>query len=311
MACLFTYFTNGSQGDREQVWFSLSRDGLHWNDIGTDEPVLHSGLGTKGVRDPFPIYDEKLKKYFIIATDLNTSSGDWGKFACNGSRSIVVWESEDLINWSDERLVEVGIPEAGCVWAPEAVFCKEEDAWFVFWASNVKESRDADYKQRIYGAFTKDFRTFTEPFKFIDKDISVIDTNIVWDKGFYYRTSKDETNKVIFIERSEKLIPENGREYEKISSPVLDGFKGLEGPEVYYLKDLKKWCLIADQYGTHTGYLPMLTDDLSSGEFEILKPEEYSLGINQKQHGGIIEISDETAQALIEHYGIRNGEYDK
>ena len=49
----------------------------------------------------------------------------------------IIWESEDLINWSEERLVEVGIENAGCVWAPEAIFCKEKDAWFMFFAFGV------------------------------------------------------------------------------------------------------------------------------------------------------------------------------
>ena len=63
-AYLFAHFTE-NKGDREYVWFAVSRDGLHWKDLGTDsEPVLVSNVGTKGVRDPFIIYDEKLKKYY-------------------------------------------------------------------------------------------------------------------------------------------------------------------------------------------------------------------------------------------------------
>ena len=91
---------------------------------------------------------KKQKKYFIIATDLLAISCDWEAFSTRGSRCIRVWESEDLIHWSDERLCEVGIPEAGCVWAPEAVFCKEKDMWFVFFASNVKEDGEKERKQR-------------------------------------------------------------------------------------------------------------------------------------------------------------------
>ena len=149
MAYLFTHFTE-TKGDLEYVWFAVSRDGLHWTDIGSDKPILASKLGTKGIRDPFIVYDERLKKYFIIATDLLTTSGNWYNFSHKGSRSIVVWESEDLVNWSEEQLYEVGIEGAGCVWAPEAIFCKEKDAWFVFFASCVKEKGQLHHKQRIY-----------------------------------------------------------------------------------------------------------------------------------------------------------------
>ena len=305
MAYLFTHFSSGDGGDREQIWFSVSYDGLHWKDLGENgEPVLSSEVGTRGIRDPFIVYDEGLKKYFIIATDLNTKSWDWHAFSHKGSRSILVWESEDLISWSDVRLCEVGVENAGCVWAPEAVFCEEKNAWFVFWASNVKEKVFESSKQRIYGAFTQDFTTFTPTFKFMDEKTGIIDTNIVrWD-GWYYRTSKDETNKKLITERCRKLIPDAHNKYERIPSPVLDSLFGLEGPEVFYIRETGKWCLMADQYHGNKGYLPMLTDDLSTGEFEILSPDKYDLGARKKRHGGIIEIPYELARKLEEEVGV-------
>lgn len=300
-AYLFAHFTSDKTGDKECIWYSISRDGLYWTDLGSDTPLLKSKVGTTGIRDPFIAYDEKVKKYYIIATDLLTKSGNWGDFANRGSRSILVWESEDLINWSDERLVEVGIENAGCVWAPEAVFCKEKDMWFVFWASCVKEPCDTEPKQRIYGTFTKDFKEFTPTFKYIDASTAVIDTNIVWDNGWYYRFSKDETNKVITIERCRNLVGEN---WESIYSEIFSVFEGLEGPEAYYLDEQKKWCLIADQYRTNGGYTPFLCDDLASGEFKQLHNDQYDMGKRKKRHGGVIKISDEMADKLTEYYGI-------
>ena len=300
-AYLFTHFTEDKTGDQEYVWFSLSRDGLHWTDLGNDEPLLKSEFGTKGVRDPFIVYDEKLKKYFIIATDLLTTSGNWYDFSHKGSRSLVVWESEDLINWSKERLVEVGIDKAGCVWAPEAVFCKEKDMWLVFFASCVREKGQLHHKQRIYGAFTKDFKKFTSTFKYIDAKTDVIDTNIVWDNGWYYRFSKDETNKKITIERSKFLVD---GEWESLYSKTFANFFGLEGPECYYLDDINKWCLIADQYHTHKGYTPFVCEDLSTGEFVQLTEEQFNMGKRKKRHGGVIKITDEQAEMLVKHFGI-------
>ncbi len=299
-AYLFTHFTE-TNGDQEYVWFAVSRDGLHFTDLGSDEPLLKSRLGTKGIRDPFIVYDEKLKKYFIIATDLLTTSGNWYNFSHNGSRSIIVWESEDLINWSEERIIEVGIDKAGCVWAPEAVFCKEKGAWFVFFASNVREKGRLHHKQMIYGTFTKDFKEFTPAFKFIDGKTSLIDTNIVWDNDWYYRFTKDETHKKIIIERSQKLVD---GEWESIHSETFANFFGLEGPETYYLEDMKKWCLIADQYHTHKGYTPFICDDLANGEWEQLSPDKFDMGKRKKRHGGVIKITDEQYDKLIDAFGI-------
>lgn len=39
-----------------------------------------------------------------------------------GSLGIFVWESTDLVNWTDERLVSVEDDAAGMVWAPDAVW---------------------------------------------------------------------------------------------------------------------------------------------------------------------------------------------
>ena len=42
----------------------------------------------------------------------------------------------------------------------------------------------------------------------------------------------------------------------------------------------------------------MLTDDLSSGRFRILSPDEYDMGKTKKRHGGILQITDEEYQRL-------------
>ena len=307
MAYLFVHFTNekSDRRDREAIWFSVSRDGLNWTDLGGDEPLLSTVKGTTGIRDPFIVYDERLGKYFIIATDLcTTKGGDWYSFSHKGSRSIFIWESENLVGWSEERIVEVGIPEAGCVWAPEAVFCEEEDKWLVFWASCVKEEGDTQHKQRIYACFTRDFVTFSPTFKYIDAQTDVIDTDIVRDGEWYYRFSKDETNKVITVERCRTLVPKEGEQYEKIHSEVLSDFFGLEGPEAYFLEEKNTWCLIADRYHTWQGYLPFLCDDLSTGDFRVVAEGEYHMGKRPKRHGGVIKISDSEADRLINAFGI-------
>lgn len=46
----------------------------------------------------------------------------WDAAQRTGSRGIFVWESSDLVNWVNERLVVVEDPTAGMVWAPEAIW---------------------------------------------------------------------------------------------------------------------------------------------------------------------------------------------
>ena len=60
-------------------------------------------------------------KFYMIATDLKIyGNNDWGAAQRAGSQSLMVWESNDLVNWSDMRMVEVSASiDAGCTWAPE------------------------------------------------------------------------------------------------------------------------------------------------------------------------------------------------
>ena len=57
-AYLFVHFTNNGKEDKEHIWYSVSRDGLKWTDLGGEEPFITSEKGTTGIRDPFIVYDE-------------------------------------------------------------------------------------------------------------------------------------------------------------------------------------------------------------------------------------------------------------
>ena len=47
---LFVHFT-GEQQYGEQIYFSISRDGLHWKDLNDGKPILYSETGMKGVEE--------------------------------------------------------------------------------------------------------------------------------------------------------------------------------------------------------------------------------------------------------------------
>lgn len=299
-AYLFVHFI-GEDVDGEQVYFSVSEDGLYWKDLHNGQPVLKSSIGDEGVRDPFMVKDEKNGIYYLIATDLRVGKDhDWNRAQERGSRSIIVWESTDLINWSDEVAHEVGIPSAGCVWAPEAIYDEEREEFLVFWASNVKEENEEERKQRIYASYTKDFKEYTPAQKYIERNNHIIDTNIIKSEGVYYRFSKNETTKTIEMERGLSLDTDA---FELVDTPLLENFHGLEGPECYQLPD-GKWCLIVDQFAAGLGYLPILIEDLETGQMRVMEEEEYDFGRTKKRHGGVIKISNAEYERLINSYRI-------
>lgn len=298
---LFVHFT-GEEKDGEQVYFSISKDGLFWEDLNACKPVLYSNIGEQGVRDPFLVRDEKEGKFYLIATDLRIEAGKgWGAAQEQGSRDLIIWESKDLLHWSEERSCTVGILEAGCVWAPEAVYDYEKDEFLVFFASKTKKEGEEHRKQRIYAAYTKDFREFSETFLYIEKEKDIIDTTIVQEGGVYYRFSKDETTGVIQMERSTSLLGE----FQPVSSEVLEGMKGVEGPECFERPD-GTWCLIVDRFAEGKGYLPLVTEELGSGKWRVLPDTEYNMGRVKKRHGGILKLTEEEYDRLHSYFQRQN-----
>jgi|GEM_PF-5826040 len=48
-----------------------------------------------------------INSFFMIATDLRIASGkEWDAVQAAGSKSIIVWDSNDLVNWSEPRMIE-------------------------------------------------------------------------------------------------------------------------------------------------------------------------------------------------------------
>ena len=222
---------------------------------------------------------------------------DWREAEHHGSRALIVWESDSLTDWSEPRRVEVGAPEAGCVWAPEAVWDAEEGAFLVFFASMTRLPGEDQPKQRIYAVHTRDFISFTPARVFAQAENHLIDTTIVADQGWYYRFTKDETTKKILMERMRTLRSPAG----PVPCETLANLPGVEGPECYQLPD-GRWCLIVDQFSKGLGYLPMVTDSLPSADFRILSPDEYDFGRTRKRHGGVIALDRTQYERLLARF---------
>lgn len=295
---LFVTF-KGEQGPlAEQIYFNLSKDGRNWTTLNGGNPVLVSNVGEKGVRDSF-LLRARDGKFYLIATDLSWARNRSVSRATHaGSRSIVIWDSTDLVHWSEPRLVQVAPPDAGCVWAPEAIYDPEAGDYLVYWASTTK--RDNFAKFRIWAAHTKDFKTFGAPFVYIDKPATIIDTTMIFDGRNYYRFTKDEKVKAVTMETSPKLTGP----WTDVSSFSLGKLLGHEGPECYLLEPAAvgkpaTWCLVLDYYAKGLGYQPFVTHDLASGQFT---PGEGFTFPYPFRHGSILPITVAEYQRLESAY---------
>ena len=305
----FAYFAGEGYSDGEQIYFASSQDGLNWSDLNDNNPILTSTMGEKGVRDPFIIRSPEGDKFYLIATDLKINGGNgWDAAQNSGSQSLMIWESTDLVNWSEQRMVEVSAKiEAGCTWAPEATYDPQTGEYVVYWASRTPNK---DTKQRLYYAKTRDFYSFTDPQLWIDYDQSSIDTTMIEENGTYYRFTKNEggsTNslgaktKTIFLEKSNQVLGT----YAQIASESLNGNQYVEGPTIFKLNsddaDTNTWCLLVDDFGGG-GYYPLLTTDLESGVFT--KPEAGTYKMpSRARHGTPIRITKAEYQAVMAAYG--------
>jgi sucrose-6-phosphate hydrolase SacC (GH32 family) len=286
---LFVTFRGEQTPMSEQIYFATSPDGRHWEALNNSQPVLVSALGEKGVRDPYLLRSHDGKKFYVIATDLSVHfNRDWNRNTHAGSKSIVIWDSTDLVHWSEPRLVKVAPDEAGCTWAPEAVYDEGKKEYLTFWASTGASDHFA--KQRIWAAWTSDFVTFGKPFVYIDKPWQVIDTDIVRENGKYYRFSKDEQFKAITMEVSTNLLGP----WNDATNFSMAKIRGYEGPECFQIKAAANgkpatWCLILDQYSKGTGYQPFVTEDLGSGQFT--QGEGFNFPFRFR-HGSVVPVTE-------------------
>ena len=321
------HFLEDSAGYAEKIYLDISRgdNPEQWDPLNGGNPVLASNAGSTGVRDPYLTYNPENDTYYIIATDLRVFGGDAGTGSCTtwchwttkASTKLNVWESKDLVTWSDLRQFDVAMDngveqaELGMAWAPEATWVDDyypdgRGAFVVYWASTVftnPEHTGATYSKILWGA-TPDFTQETYDFggTFIDTGGNTIDTTIIQDDGKTYRITKDNsTGKGIYMESTpaaEWWKP--AAVWTQIQTQIGASYSGgnpggVEGPAVFKRHDEDKWYLYVDVIPS-TGYRPLQTTDLDAG-FTVLNSDEFYMAPHTK-HGGIVSLTKSEYDAV-------------
>ena len=306
-AYLFVHFREKTTPDGEQVYFGLSKDGFHWEAVNGGNPVLWAYHGDKGVRD-FTVTRTQNGKFYILATDLSLSYGmrnqyhnSWEEISTKGSKDLAVWESEDLVNWSEQRMVRIGDADFGCVWAPDIIYDREAGDYVLHWSSSHKCNNYGG--KGIYYSRTKDFEHFSKPeVLYRREDGDIIDSAIYEEDGFYYLFIKSQRDPAhIQLLRSKQVTGK----YEEIKAfsecmEVLEEGK-YEAPTAMKLSD-GRWSLYLDYYGVPgagQGYVPFLADSLADGRFR-RADAEFSFPYGFK-HGTILTITEEEYDRIKSH----------
>ncbi|MGO4533485.1 glycoside hydrolase family 43 protein [Leifsonia sp. 2MCAF36] len=303
---LLAHFVNGNTPDAEQIRFALtpSREPDSWRELNGGRPVLRSAVGECGVRDPFIVRDDARGTFVVLATDLRTyPDEDWARAVRWGSRSIVVWESHDLIEWSAGRLAEVAPAGAGNTWAPKAFWSPERSTWLVFFASALYADGAArldQTHQRILVSETRDFTSFTPAQTYLDPGHDVIDVTFLAWRGGLARFSADSLSADPAF-RSQFVRQEIGQSMLSTDFAVVAADLGTgtqsraEGPAAFSSADGTAAYLLLDEFGER-GYQLYRSETPHSGDWQHLSATRLPHGA---RHGSVIPITA-TERARLE-----------
>lgn len=186
---LFAYFT-GNNGE-EQVRFAVSEDGLSFEALNGNSPVLNNnaqgvypagadgmGIAPSGcARDPYILPKKDGSGYYIIATDLEINNTNYR------NSKLLVWDIDDISKadevtpWNIETSCwfsnynygsswtnsSTGMSYADFyAWAPEAIYVADKDQYMLYWSAprNQIDGNDNYGTFGIYAVYTQDFQTF-------------------------------------------------------------------------------------------------------------------------------------------------------
>ncbi|KGM11960.1 glycoside hydrolase family 43 protein [Cellulomonas carbonis] len=296
---LLVHFVEDPEGYGEQVYLSLSDgdDPCSWVRLNGGEPLLRSVLGTTGIRDPYVVRGRD--EFFLVATDLRIYGGDdagWDAWTRHGSRDVLVWRSEDLVEWSQPWTLEVAPPTAGMAWAPEALYDADRREFLLFWSSKLYAADDPEHRgdaySRVLAAWTPDFRRVGRPEVLVDRGDDVIDTTVLVQDGLVHRVSKQES----LEPGSDRVHHEVGPallspDYRTVATRIgADRYDRLEAPILFKDHHADVWYLFLDQYSRRPqGYVGFRTTDLLAGRWEPVPEDEFRMPPDTK-HGGVLPL---------------------
>ncbi len=313
---LMVHFIENSSGYAEKIYLDITRgdNAEQWDPLNGGEPILASNLGTTGVRDPFLTYNPETKTYYIIATDLRVFGGDgagWSTWTKSYSTKMNIWESKDLITWTDVRQFDVAynadgekLAELGMMWAPEATWVPDyyEDgkgAFVVYWSSKVYSDTDPNHDvtsfPKIMWGATTDFTQETYEYGGIfwddGKGKGVIDTTIIQNEGKTYHITKSNADGICMQSTEKKeWWKADSSDWTTMQKGIGSKYFGaVEGPAVF--KDHSnedRWYLFVDDMPT-PGYMPMITNNLDIGWDKLDSPDYYLR--KYTKHGGVISLT--------------------
>ncbi|KAK0639968.1 hypothetical protein B0T16DRAFT_519187 [Cercophora newfieldiana] len=299
--------------------FSDNNPAVQWhlsrgNDPGTysmlngGKPVLKSTVGTRAVRDVFLATNSARSEWFMICTglldlDVRVPGFSWDRATRTGSRGMVVWKSNNLVDWDGPTLPLVEEDVGGMLWAPSAVWDDVTSQYYVFWSTQLYSVSDPAHKgaatpKRIRYAATRDFVTFSTPKDYMAPAKSnVIDQEFVslGKPSHFARFYKDESagSRVVIETSTDGLFGT----WRAIGHVRTEGRR--EGPAAFPDNTTPgKYYLLLDDY---TQYLPFQTSTIDSVPWSSPNWPDFPRGL---KHGSVTPLAQGEYDAVAARYPV-------
>lgn len=289
---LMCYFTGNGENE-ERIHIALSSDGVNFNAINNDEPIITQNQGTGGARDPY-IFRAQDGTFYIVATDMKAEQG-W-----TSNHALTIWHSVDLVTWSDEFNLDIrsfrGFESCNRAWAPQVIWNPATHSYMLYFA--ISTEKEGETNPELYYCLTKNFKSFSEPQLLYKREgVPCIDGDIVFNKAnnkYYLYFKYDELQKIAYVTSDSPTGPYT-------DEPVIVSYyKGVEGSQMYNINSTDTWIMVMDSYFKGE-FLALQTDDFE--HFSKIKKKKYNY-TNTPRHGSVMSITDLEYTKLVAAYGF-------
>lgn len=286
---LFSYFTGRGE---DGLHLAYSHDGLNWEALKNGEALMAPEIGKdKLFRDPCIIQGPDLKFHMVWTT------GWWDQYIGYAS-------SEDLIHWSEQKLIPVMVnePEAKNSWAPELFYDQENEEYLIFWATTIPDrhspvaesDKEKGLNHRIYSTTTKDFNNFTPTRLFFNPDFSVIDATIIEFNNEFVMFVKNENPNPPEKNIRYTVSKNAGGHYPTEVSEPITGDYWAEGPTA--LKIGEYVYVFFDKYRNHQ-YGAVRSKKMENWE-DVSDSVKFVPGT---RHGTAFQVEPKVLEKLLNH----------
>ena len=223
--------------DERHLYYAVADTAFRFHVINEGKPILSAHYCDSLIRDPMLFRDQQ-GIYHMVATV------SWSK------RPFTMWDSDDMLHWKNERLIDVAPEGATKTWAPEIAYDEEEDVYIVYWTAEINNDWST---AAIYYATTRNFKEFSAPqVLYREEKDGILDANLIKANWLYHLFYRDNGVWVVTSEHAQGPY----------SNRRLVTNDNVEGPYVFPLNDGDGYGIVWDYFGGSRGFGLSISKDL-------------------------------------------------